>query len=274
MFEPGKIYKVKVEVNPGEIGFGRATILERSNSSILFHLKTSKEQTKVLPKGTRIWFVNDSPDVTFNGLWSSTVTGNQSFERQTVMASSLPKLEPLVQRRLSQRVNLDAPVKLMSEKDEELARDVRTRDISRSGIALETAHDVSTAVEPGSNVKLVVETHVGPIAAEARIIRVEHNWLANKTVMGLEFTDLSDDAVKELDKLLVMLGGKTRADEAQVLQAVQTAAENSGSRRTYTGLSSWLGTDSGGTKHSPFVGGADSGSEDSSAKPDEKDSAE
>ncbi len=273
MFEPGKIYKVKVEINPGEIGFGRATIIDRSTSGLVFQLKTSKEQNKVLPKGTRIWFVNDEPDVSFNGLWSATVSATQIVERQTVMLSSSPKLEPLVQRRLSQRVNLDAPVKLTSESDQELAKEVRSRDISRSGIALETGHEVSGEVETGSSVKIVLQSHAGEIPALARVIRVEHNWLANKTVMGLEFTELSDEAVRALDKLLVMLGGKTRGDEAQVLQAVKDAATASdGSRRTYTGLSSWLGTDSGGTKNSPFVGGSDQNSD--TAKTDESETKE
>jgi c-di-GMP-binding flagellar brake protein YcgR len=257
MFEPGKIYKVKVEINPGEIGFGRATIIDKSPTGLVFQLKTSKEQNKVLAKGTRVWFVNDSPDVTFNGLWSSSIIATQLVERQTVLLSSSPKLEPLVQRRLSQRVNLDAAVKLMSESDEELATEVRSRDISRSGVALETGQEVSGAVETGSHVKFVLESHVGPITAYARVIRIEHNWLANKTVMGLEFTDLSDDAVAALDKLLVMLGGITRADEADVLQSVKQSEDKNASRRTYTGLSSWLGTDSGGTKNSPFVGGSD-----------------
>jgi c-di-GMP-binding flagellar brake protein YcgR len=256
MFEPGKIYKVKVEINPGEIGFGRATIIDKSPAGLVFQLKTSKDQNKVLTKGTRIWFVNDSPDVSFNGLWSSSIVATQVVDRQNVMLSTTPKLEPLVQRRLSQRVNLDVVVYLTSENDEELAKEVRSRDISRSGVALETGQEVAAAVEPGSHVKFVLESHVGPIAAFARIIRVERNWLANKTVLGLEFTDLSEDAVSALDKLLVMLGGKTRADEADVLQAVKESEDKNASRRTYTGLSSWLGTDSGGTKNSPFVGGS------------------
>jgi c-di-GMP-binding flagellar brake protein YcgR len=268
MFEAGKIYKVKVEINPGEIGFGRATIIDKSPAGLVFQLKTSKELNKVLSKGTRVWFVNDSPDVSFNGLWSSSIVSTQLVDRQTVMLSTTPKLEPLVQRRLSQRVNLDAVVQLMSENDEVLAKEVRSRDISRSGVALETTQEVSGKVEPGSHVKFVLESHAGPIAAYARVIRVEHNWLANKTVLGLEFTDLSDDAVAALDKLLVMLGGKTRADEADVLESVKESEAKNASRRTYTGLSSWLGTDSGGTKNSPFVGGSEQGTTDS-AKPDD-----
>jgi len=60
MFEAGRVYKVKVELAPGQSGFGRATVLEKTNHQICIQFKTSRESNKLLPKGTRIWFVNDS----------------------------------------------------------------------------------------------------------------------------------------------------------------------------------------------------------------------
>ncbi len=78
MFDPGKILKVKVEVAPGDFGYGRATIIDRLGSQILIQVKTAKDTNKVLPKGTRLWFTNDSPKVTFNGMWASAVVGTQA----------------------------------------------------------------------------------------------------------------------------------------------------------------------------------------------------
>lgn len=253
MFEAGKVYKVKVEAAPGEVGFGRATILDKSGNQICIQLRTSKDANKILPKGTRIWFVSDAPDISFNGMWSSNVIGTQMMSGKSVMICGTPKLEPLLQRRRTPRVALDVPVKLWTEGDEDLNCDTRSKDISRSGIALETAKSVPLEVNPGNHIKIVVESTVGDIKGTARVIRVDRNWLANKNIVGLEFTELTEEAVALLDKLLVLLGGRPRNEESET--------------EVVTGLSGQLGGQKEGS--SKFLGGArESKTEDSDAGSD------
>ena len=97
MFEIGKTYKVKVEISPGETGFGRATIVQKVGTQVYIQLRTSKSALGMLAKGARIWFVSDAPDVTFNGLWSSTIIGSQLVAGKTAFVCGAPKLEPLLQ---------------------------------------------------------------------------------------------------------------------------------------------------------------------------------
>ncbi|MBS2002705.1 MAG: PilZ domain-containing protein [Candidatus Obscuribacterales bacterium] len=232
MFETGKVYKVKVEVAPGEIGFGRATIVEKSGNQLCVQIKTSKESNKVLPKGTKIWFVSDSADNTFNGLWSSSVTGAQHTGGKTGMLCSTPKLDPVIQRRRQPRVAVDVPVRMSSADGQRLGSEIRTKDISRSGVALETLQPLPDDI--GLSVNIVIESSVGEIATASRVIRVERNWLANKTVIGLEFTDMKPDDVATLDKLLLLLGGKTRNADAGADQSDDKP------KRAKQGLSSWI----------------------------------
>jgi c-di-GMP-binding flagellar brake protein YcgR len=231
MFEVGKVYKVKVETVPGQPGFGRATILERKGNQLTIHVRTSKEPNAALEKGTRVWFVSD-PTQTFNGLWASSVVACETVEGKPILRCSPPKLEPLYQRRRTPRVVLDVPVQLTGNGHE--YTDIRSKDISRSGIALETDNPLEGFPESGEQVNMIVQSAVGAIPAEARIIRTEHNWLANKTVIGLEFTDLTDEAVEILDQLLVLHGGKPRnPDTAEIMQQTNAAAGKKG-------LASWI----------------------------------
>ncbi len=236
MFEAGKVYKVKVEAAPGEVGFGRATILEKAGNQLCIQIRTSKETNKVLPKGTRIWFVSDSTDNAFNGLWSSSVIGAQHSGGKTSMVCSTPKLDPVVpvvQRRRQPRVVVDAPVRMSNAEGQRLGSEIRTKDISRSGVALETVQALPDDI--GNSVDIVVESSVGEIPVTSRVIRVERNWLANKTVIGLEFTDIKPEAVETLDKLLLLLGGKTRNADAGADES-----DEEKSKRAKQGLSSWI----------------------------------
>lgn len=227
MFEVNKIYKIKVESSPGSVGFGRATVTERKGNQLTIQVRTSKDLNANFPKGTRIWFVSDSTE-TFSGLWASTVVESQGSGTKSIMVCSPPKLEPLYQRRRTPRVSLEVPVQVwMSE--EQTMFDVHSVDISRSGIALESNGPLPDDTEPGDKIRMVVQTTVGDITAQARIIRIEKNWLANKTTVGLEFEDLNEDEIAKLDKLLVLLGGKPRNPEA--------LAENP---RPEAGLGSWI----------------------------------
>lgn len=214
MFEKGKVYKVKVESIPGEAGFGRATIVDRIGSQLCVQLKTSREANKVLPKGTRIWFVSDSPTNTFNGMWSSSVIGAQIAGGRTVMVCATPRLEALLQRRRTPRVVMEAPVKMFcGDNDHKPSTDCRSQDISRSGIALETPSDLPQGVEVGTTVALAIQSPHGDINARGRIIRIDKNWLANKNILGLEFVEISPENKEALEKLLILLGSKAKKDD-------------------------------------------------------------
>lgn len=234
MFQPGKVYKVKLEPKPGELDFGRATIVERTGTQLSVMIKTAKDPNASFPKGTRIWFVNDSPDVTFNGLWASAIIGGLQLQGKNLMLCAAPRLEPLLQRRRTPRVSFDTKVRLFVDRKE--IREVRSIDISRSGIALESSESVPESLEPGHEVGLIIETSVGEIALSARVIRVERIWLTRKTQMGLEYANPSSEANAKLDKLLTLLGAKPHVTEAD-------PALDPGDRTRVaatSGLSSWM----------------------------------
>lgn len=229
MFEKGKVYKVKVESVPGEAGFGRATIVDRIGSQLCVQLKTSREANKVLPKGTRIWFVSDSPTNTFNGMWSSSVIGAQIAGGRTVMVCATPRLEALLQRRRTPRVVMDAAVRMScGENEHKHFTECRSQDISRSGIALETPSDLPPGVEVGNTVALEIHSPHGEINARGRVIRVDKNWLANKNNVGLEFVEISPENKEALEKLLILLGSKTKSEDNEEESVV-------------SGLFGWMG---------------------------------
>lgn len=214
MFQKGKAYKVKVETSPGEVGFGRATIVDKIGEKILVQLKTSRESNKVLPKGTRLWFVNEASENTFNGMWASSVQGAQLHGGRTSLVCSAPRLEALLQRRRTPRASLDvgARIHLDGEKADFL---LRTQDISSSGIALVSQTDLPPNIEVGESLQITIDAKTGAISSTSRVIRIERNWLANKTVLGLEMTYMEDESSDNLMKLLALLGieGKTCDEE-------------------------------------------------------------
>lgn len=213
MFQPGKVLKVKVETSPGEMGFGRATIIDRTGNQLLIQVRTSRETNKILPKGTRVWFVNDSPRLTFNGMWAASVLGTQVSKGRTVLICSTPKLEPLSQRRRAQRVSVDMPVTISLNIDGHEKQEFRTVDLCKSGSAIETTRIDQIEVEVGKEINAVLHTSEGDVTLTARILRVDHNWLANKTTLALEFIAMSQDSSEILDKVLVRIGGKPRDAE-------------------------------------------------------------
>lgn len=212
MFQKGKAYKVKVEAAPGEVGFGRATIVDKIGEKILVQLKTSREANKVLPKGTRMWFVNESSENSFNGMWATSVLGAQLFSGRTALVCSAPRLEALLQRRRTPRAALDVNASLRPEGDESIFH-LRTQDISSSGIALVSQIDLPERVEVGESVIVNIEAKTGKIEATCRVIRIEKNWLANKTVLGVEMTYMDDDSSEILMKLLDLLGLDNRPEQ-------------------------------------------------------------
>ncbi|MBX9670794.1 MAG: PilZ domain-containing protein [Candidatus Obscuribacterales bacterium] len=229
LFQPGKVLKVKVESSPGEIGFGRAAIIDRVGSQILVQVRTSRDSNKILPKGTKIWFVSDSPRLTFNGMWSSSVMGTQLLKGRTCLLCSAPKLEPASQKRKSQRVMIDVPVTISLDIGGKEKQEFRTVDLCRSGSAIETSRIDHLDVETGREIKAVLHTQEGDVSLTARVLRVEHNWLANKTSLALEFIALPQESSEILDKVLVRLGGRPRDAELD--------KESAGTRE---GMSAWM----------------------------------
>lgn len=227
LFQPGKVLKVKVESSPGDIGFGRAAIIDRVGNQILVQVRTSRETNKILPKGTKIWFVSDSPRLTFNGMWSSSVLGTQLLKGRTCLLCSAPKLEPASQKRKSQRVMIDVPVTISLDIGGK--QEFRTVDLCRSGSAIETTRIDHLDVETGKEIKAVLHTQEGDVSLTARVLRVEHNWLANKTSLALEFIALPQESSEILDKILVRLGGRPRDADLD--------KESAGTRE---GMSAWV----------------------------------
>lgn len=211
MFQKGKAYKVKVEASPGEVGFGRATIVDKIGEKILVQLKTSREANKVLPKGTRMWFVSESSENSFNGMWATSVLGAQLFSGRTALVCSAPRLEALLQRRRTPRADLDVNASIRLE-GEQTSLHLRTKDISSSGIALVSQMDLPAGVDVGESVIVSIDAKTGRIEATCRVIRIEKNWLANKTVLGVEMTDMDDDSAEVLMKLLNLLGLDNKSD--------------------------------------------------------------
>ena len=226
MFQPGQILKVKVENAPGDFGFGRATIVDRVGKNILVQIKTARDSNKILSKGTKLWFVNDSPRLTFNGLWGSNVVGSQIVKGRTVLLCSLPKLEPLSQRRKHQRVSVNVPATISLGIKGQEKQEFRTIDLCKSGSSIETSRIDSSALEVGKDIACVLHTEKGDVNLKARVIRVETNWLANKTAIALEFVALSKESSDILDSLLVKLGGKPRDSELENM--VSSAASGQG----------------------------------------------
>lgn len=198
MLELGRSYKVKVELEPGKVGYGRATVLEKTGSKSYIQLRTSKELNHVLPGGSRIWFVTDSPTSTLNGMWTTNVTGTKLFNGKTAMECGPLKFEAMAQRRRSQRVPLVCPVRLS---EQQLSYAVRSRNVSRSGIGLEANSQYVDEFPVGELVEIVLLAPMGELPIKCRVIRTEYNWLSNKTTIGLQFEAMSQEVIEALEKL-------------------------------------------------------------------------
>lgn len=208
MFRRGKVLKVKVELSPEVVGFGRATILESEGGRLMLQLKTAKGEHRNLPKGTRVWFVSDSTESPFNGLWSTTVISTRVVSGKTALECARPKFEAAVQRRKQKRVAVTCPVRLQGEKYEKLA--ANTRNLSRSGIGLDLPEDCTDLFPTGHHVDFVIDTPFGPAPVTSSVVQSRYNWLANRTDVGLEFVKVSEEANATLERLLLSLGGQAR----------------------------------------------------------------
>jgi c-di-GMP-binding flagellar brake protein YcgR len=230
MFRRGKVLKVKVELSPEVVGFGRATIVDSDGGRLFLQLRTSKGEKRTLPKGTRVWFVSDSPDNPFNGLWSTTIVSSRQIHGKTALECTRPKFEAVLQRRRARRISASIPVRLQGEKYEKYR--AATRNLSRSGVGIEVYDDCVDDFSSGHYIDIVIDSASGAIESRARVIQSRFNWLANRTDVGLEFIDISEEARAVLERLFMSLGGQPRpAPEGKDKQAAPAGR-----------LSTWLKT--------------------------------
>lgn len=200
MFRHGKVLKVKVELSPEVVGFGRATIVQSEGSRLFLQLKTAKGEKRTLPKGTRVWFVSDSIENPFNGLWSTTVLGSRMIGGKPALECGRPKFEAVMQRRQHKRLVMVAPVRLQGEKYEQLQ--ASTRNLSHSGVGIEVAEDCSEIFPAGHYVDFIIDSAAGPVNLTARVINSRFNWLGNRTEIGLEFVNVTAEAAATIKRLL------------------------------------------------------------------------
>lgn len=213
MLETNSSYKIKFEIAPGEFDFGRATILSKSASQVFLQIKTGQSANKILPAGTKLWFVQDTGISGFAGLWASSVISSQLIKGKKVLVCGLPKLKPLKQRRKVNRVEVKLPVTVTSDDTNAKSRTFQTVDLCRSGSKLETKLIQKLGMEPGQMVKGEFQLPDGMLKIKAQIIRIESNWLANKSIIALQFIALSKESSDKLDKFLVKLGGQASSEK-------------------------------------------------------------
>src|SRR5271170_64704 len=115
MFKEGQVYKIKVELSPDLMGFGRAMVIALDTQRIYVQLKSSKGRKLNVPGGTKIWFVGSSIHNRFNGLWSSEVKGSKLINGIATLECRLPRFEQSIQRRTQARSELNAPAKLVGD---------------------------------------------------------------------------------------------------------------------------------------------------------------
>lgn len=206
MLQAGKTYKVKVELNSGEVGYGRVVVLSKEGSKFLIQLSTSKQSNQVLPKGTKLSFVSDSMSNPFNGVWTTQVSAARIHSGKTVMECGSPRFESLAQKRKSQRLSCNCPVSARTDAGIEIDYELIANNISKTGIGLEAQRQDVSEFQVGKQVDLIIASQAGDIAVTSRVVRSQYNWLANRTVIGLEFTQLDDTAAETLTAFLQKLG--------------------------------------------------------------------
>lgn len=209
MFKVGDSYKVKIELPNGNVGYGRANILAKEGARFFVVVRNAKEAKQHPPVGSRIYLVGNYQENVFNGLWSAKVVGEKIIEGSTAVEISNPKFTPIQQRRRATRKAFDCPVLIVKEDKEELK--ANSRNISFSGIALESEDKALDKLLVGECVDISFKTKYGAVQAKCRTVRTEYNWLANRTDAGFEFVELEPNQKDLLEKLLNSLGAE--ADE-------------------------------------------------------------
>lgn len=210
MFKEGQVYKIKVELSPDLMGFGRALVMAVDAQRIYVQIRSSKGNKLSVPRGTKIWFVSSSLNNRFNGLWSSEVKGNRLINGTTSLECRLPRFEQYSQRRSHARFELSAPAEIMSDEFKDIIAKVVVRNISRFGLGFNIAAACADRFAPGTTVSLLV--HIGNIhlRVTSRVVNCRFNWLLNQTEVGAELCDLDTATIEAIERVIVWLGNKPR----------------------------------------------------------------
>ncbi|MBX9771230.1 MAG: PilZ domain-containing protein [Candidatus Obscuribacterales bacterium] len=226
MFKVGDSYKVKVEFPNGNVGFGRANILAKEGARFFVIVRNAREAKEHPPVGSRIYLVGNYQENVFNGLWSAKVVGQRIIDGATAVEISNPKFTPIQQRRRATRKAFVCPVMVVREEKGEEPIKANSRNISFSGIALESEDKALDKLLAGECVDISFKTKFGLVEAKCRTVRTEYNWLANRTDAGLEFVELEPKQKDLLEELLNSLG----ADEDETVDKGNMSA----------GLAGWM----------------------------------
>ena len=219
MFKEGQIYKIKVELSPDLMGFGRAKVLSVEGQQIFIQLKSSGGEKLSVPRGTRIWFVGDSLNNRFNGLWTSEVKGSKIIKGVSALECKFPKFLEHSQRRASARAVLRVPIELVGEEWKDIGQKAITRNISRSGLGFSVVDDMTSRFTPGQSLDTVLQVGEMKIALCAKVIIARYNWLSNLTDVGVELHQLTVESSASLDRVLVWLGSRPRNDKAALSES-------------------------------------------------------
>jgi c-di-GMP-binding flagellar brake protein YcgR len=202
MFRTGGSYKVKIQLPDGDVGFGRAAIEDMEGTKLYVTFNSRGERKHALPNGTKIWMVGDSADSAFNGLWTTTVSGEKIVKGHNTLECSSPKFTPIVQRRRFPRYPLNCPVWVSSDGAGGGLREVQALDVSRSGIALIGETGTLDNLKIDEYIHCNIDSPTGYMSVICRVVRNTNNWLTNQTEVGLEFARLDNDAIDCLDRLM------------------------------------------------------------------------
>lgn len=120
----------------------------------------------------------------------------QAAPAPAVQGNLATKQEP-VERRSCARVNLELQVRLRFDSPEAMIAS-RTFDISRSGafIALRDPRP------RGTRVRLTIEIEDTKVTLSGVVVRSSDGKKATRRGMGIQFTEISDEAAKALARLL------------------------------------------------------------------------
>lgn len=208
MFRDGQIFKVKLELSPGKVGFGRAKVLEANSKFIVIQIKSSKGKQLDLPKGTKIGFIDNAIDNRLLGIWSSSVSDSKMVEGMQTFECRQPKFIPFSQKRKQARAQIQVPVDFVSNDWKLYTGNAVTRNLSRSGVGISVKSDCTNKFEPGVLIDFILIVSSDPIPVKARVIRASYDWLSNDTDVGFEFVNLEPASVALLDRVLIWLGGQ------------------------------------------------------------------
>ncbi|MBX9685450.1 MAG: PilZ domain-containing protein [Candidatus Obscuribacterales bacterium] len=216
MFKEGQVYKVKLELSPDLIGFGRATVVAVEPNRIYVQLRSSKGNKLNLPVGAKIWFVTGTAANRFNGLWTSEIKGNRILNGINVFECRTPKFEQTQQKRSQARSEISAPMEILGDEWRNYRLKAMTRNISRLGLGFSLPNQCHQEFSIDSQIMLTIYIGSIPLHAKIRVVNSRFNWLLNRTEVGAEFIDMDLESTKNLERILTWLGNKaipeTRAE--------------------------------------------------------------